>query len=305
VVVKSGILIRDSTTVNSNAVGSVKFGEMVQILDDPGIKDTVNGMKGNWVKIKCNRYTGYVFAAYLGRFAKRDKSFPENYPQYFKLNASCGEEQYFNSDFYWYGLFDKGDEFKVSLVNLEFSVKSENWKDEMYDQYLKVSINSTEKPMFLIGLPDSIPNYALQKSEFMAGRSRQIYPGQHYNVNNLPASQDGSYHLAAYGNVEYSQSTEHFTPPFFAIKDYKITMAHFTGGVTNAKDILEDVQHPVVHESLPNILFIGDLNYDSVPDLILSYLTGHASANTYLFMSGYSDKEVLTKVGLNRWGACY
>jgi uncharacterized protein YgiM (DUF1202 family) len=54
VVVKSGVFIRDSTTINSNAVGSVKFGQMVQILNEPSAKDGLNGMKGNWVKIKYN-----------------------------------------------------------------------------------------------------------------------------------------------------------------------------------------------------------------------------------------------------------
>lgn len=74
VVVKSGVFIRDSTTINSNAVGSVKFGEMVAVLNEPSAKDVVNGMKGNWVKIKYNTYTGYVFDAYLGNFIKRDKN---------------------------------------------------------------------------------------------------------------------------------------------------------------------------------------------------------------------------------------
>lgn len=42
VVVKSGVFIRDSTTINSNAIGSVKFGEMVQVLNEPSAKDVVS-----------------------------------------------------------------------------------------------------------------------------------------------------------------------------------------------------------------------------------------------------------------------
>jgi hypothetical protein len=281
---------------------------MVQILNEPRAKDVLNGMKGNWVKIKYNTYTGYVFDAYLGNFIKRDKNFPENYPQYFRLDASCGEERYFNSDFYWYGIFDNGDVFKVALVTLEFSVKSENWNDEMYDQYLKIEINAAEKPMFLIGLPDSVPNNSIRKVDFMASQSRQIYPGQSFHVSYTSNTQDDAYYLASYGNVEnveYRQSTEYFIRPFMTIKDYKIKLVHFKNGAVKEKDILNDVEHPVIHESMPNISFVGDLNFDSVPDIVFSYMTGHASASTYLFMSGYSNREILTKVGLNRWGSCY
>jgi hypothetical protein len=307
VVVKSGVFIRDSTTINSNVVGSVKFGQMVQVLNGPRAKDEVNGMKGNWLKIKYNTYAGYIFDAYLGNFMKRDTSFSENFPQYFRLNASCGEEQYFDSDRYWYGVFDQGDNFRVALVTLEFSVKSENWKDEMYDQYLKIDISSAENPMFLIGLVDSIENYAFRKGEFMANRSRQIYPGQHFHVSNPTNKHDDVYYLASYGNVKAKSdaATENFISPFMTIKDYEIRIVHSKNGISRTKNILEDVDHPVIYESMPNISFVGDLNHDSVPDIVFSYMTSHASSNTYLFMSGYSNKEILTKVGLNRWGGCY
>lgn len=89
------------------------------------------------------------------------------------------------------------------------------------------------------------------------------------------------------------------------IKDYKINLVHFKNRVVKTKEILKDVEHPVVYESMPNIDFVGDLNFDSVPDIIFSYMTGHSSANTYLFMSGYSNDEILTKVGRNRWEGCY
>jgi len=306
VVAKSGLFIRDSTTINAKSVCSVKFGEMVEILERTTPKVTLNGMKGRWTKIKYNTCTGYVFDAYLGSFQKRDKKFPKNYPQYLDLEPSCGEEQYFNSDFYWYGIFEKGDEFDVSIVNLEFSVKSENWQDELYDQYLKVTISNTQKPLFLIGLPDSIPNYKFQKSEF-AG-ANHIYPGQHFDVSSTSFKKGVSYSLASYGNVvdwDGKDSARYSIPYFMGIKDYKIKIIEAKDGKTRGTNLLQDFEKPVTSEDLPYITFVGDLNYDSVPDILISHQTGHASANIYLFMSGYTKSEILTKVALNRWGACY
>jgi hypothetical protein len=314
VVARSGIFIRDSTTINSKSLCSVKFGEMVQLMYEVKTEDTVDGMKGNWIKVKYNMCTGYVFDNYLGNFIKQDEKFPKNYPQYFKLNPSCGDEQYFNSDFYWYGVFDTGEKFSISLVTVEFSVKKENWTNKEEDSYLKVDITNAKKPIFIIGFPEAHPNYEIGKTEFMTSQSLlkdtcnayQIYPGQRFNISNASANPADSYYLGSYGNVvdeNKALSTSHPIPPY--IKDYKIKIFQTKNGKIKAKDLLEDVEKPVIHENLPSIKFIGDLNYDSVPDILFSYLTGYSSSNTYLFMSGYSENEILTKVVLNRWGGCY
>ncbi|HYG00802.1 MAG TPA: SH3 domain-containing protein [Chryseosolibacter sp.] len=305
VVVKSGISIREEPTLNSNKVASVKFGEMVEVLNQNEQKDTVDGMNGNWVRIAYDQYVGYVFDAYLGRFAKHDKNFPENYPQFFKLDAICGEERFFNNDFFWYGVFERGDEFKVLPVHIEFSVHSKNWKDELYDQYLKVSIDRIERPLFLIGFPDSIPSYTFPKVDFMRNQQRHVYPGQHFTITHYSAKGVGLYYLASYGEVKDTQPANNFLPPFMTAKNYKIKLIHAGNGVVHSKDILEDIQGPIINESMPSIQFIGDLNYDGVPDILLFVMPRHSSASTYLFMSGYSKDEIITKVAHNTWESCH
>jgi hypothetical protein len=190
-------------------------------------------------------------------------------------------------------------------VNVEFSVKSENWQDIMYDKYLRISVNNTQKPLFLIGMPDSIPNYTYNKSEFAARqwhlkggyREYQIFPGQSFDVSCTTARPVDSYSLSAYGNVVD-------TGGMMDIKDYKIRFSQTKDGKTIRKDLLEDLEKPI-YEGLPHIKFMGDLNYDNIPDILFSHITGNASADTYLFMSGYSKNQILTKVVRNSWGNCY
>ncbi|MFZ6009693.1 MAG: SH3 domain-containing protein [Bacteroidota bacterium] len=318
VVAKSGIAIRESATTKAKSVGSVKFGEMVLLIDhqEPSTPDTVDGMTGEWFKAKYNGVTGYVFDAYLGNFRKQDKKFPKNYPQYFTLSAVCGEDQYFNSDFYWYGVFDMGDKFKVSRVKVEFSVKKENWSDKMYDKYLRIGIDNPNKPIFLVGLPDSLPDYEFEPCEFTRSQSHLkeysrdygIYPGQHFYIGNTTAQPKHAYYLEAYGNVsqESGSSATDFVQPVFRIKDYKIRMVQVKDQQLKiTKDLTEDLEKPVIYEGLPQIKFIGDLNYDGVPDILLAHSTSHASAGTSLFISGYDINELLTNVAFNKWGACY
>ena len=95
VTVRSGVFIRDSSGVQSKAVGSVKYKEVIQVIDRPFRTDFVNGIQGEWLKVKYGSHTGYIFDAYLGDYRKRDKSFPDHYPQYLNVKGSCGEEQYF------------------------------------------------------------------------------------------------------------------------------------------------------------------------------------------------------------------
>ena len=60
-----------------------------------------------------------------------------------------------------------------------------------------------------------------------------------------------------------------------------------------------------IYEGLPAIRFIGDLNLDQVPDVIIRHNTHRAESETYLYMSGYSKDKILVKVGESYWGGCY
>lgn len=298
VVVKSGIVIRESATIKSKPIGSIKFGEMVDLLYEAGIADTVNEMPGKWVKVKHGKHSGYIFDQYLGNFEKHNKNFPKNFPQYFDLHANCGEQQYFNSDFYWYGVFENKsmDNLKVSRVMLDFSVKKENWRDEMYDQYLKISVQSSDEPLFLIGLPDSIPDYEIQKSEIMTRKLDEIYPGQSLFISSY-LKPEVSYSLVSFGHyIEWNSG----------IKDYKIEILKlkYPNIKIKSQNILANIENPI-YEGLPKIKFVGDLNHDFTPDIIISHNTGHSSANTYLLMSGYSQNDLVSIVALNKWGGCY
>ncbi|MEQ9167726.1 MAG: SH3 domain-containing protein, partial [Fulvivirga sp.] len=312
----SGVYVRTHPSQDSEKLCSIKFGEMVEIMNEGRKEGIVDGMKGNWWKVKYNDCIGYVFDAYLANMKKSNEKFPKNYPQYFNLEAICGEERYFNSDFFWYGIFENDTKFKMRLVEVEFSIDKENWKGEEYDQYLDIRTNTESQPKFLIGLPDSIPDYEIKSCNFItnqyhlkeSNRAYHIYPGQHFYIGNSEAVKNYSYYLESYGNVKekrYSDSVNHHIPPFLRIEDYKIKIVEIGDQSIKSQDLLKDVERKVINESMPYIKFIGDLNFDSVPDILFYHLPEHSEADIYLFMSGYSEDEILTKVALNRWGNCH
>jgi hypothetical protein len=90
------------------------------------------------------------------------------------------------------------------------------------------------------------------------------------------------------------------------IKDYKIEILKlkYPNIKIKSQNILTNIESPI-YEGLPKIKFVGDLNHDLTPDIIISCNTGHSSANTYLLMSGYSQNDLVTIVALNKWGNCY
>ena len=295
----SGVFIRDTSSLISNKICSIQFGEMVTLLGRTFERDTVNGMIGEWWKIKYNSCTGYVFNNYLANIHKENPRF-NHLPQIFKLTVACGESRYFNSDYYWYGVFSKDESWSISSVKVKFSVNKENYSDEMYDQYLKISIDKGDDPLFLIGFPDSLGHLSTKKRSLKKGI---LFPGQAFGVGYKDQT---SYYLAAYGATSPLKKGQSYQLPYSGMKNYelKIIGTH-RDSVSEFQDIWLDVKERVINESMPYIMFAGDLNNDSIPDIILSHSPDYRWATTYLFMSGYDKNKIITKVGEYKWETCY
>jgi hypothetical protein len=178
---------------------------------------------------------------------------------------------------------------------------------------LRISVRNSNKPKFLVGLPDSVPNYSFDISALAVRdayhqrscRHYHIYPGEHFDITSTSANPDGTYYLQAFGNVVETKGAASLVSPFVYIKDYSIRIVQIKKDIARFKHVLEDVGKDLYFEHMLDIKFVGDLNYDSVPDILFTHVSRHSAADTYLFMSGYSEKELLTKVAINSWYNCY
>lgn len=298
VAAKSGVYVRDSAATGSKALCSVAFGEMVTILGSSSQKVVVDGMNGYWYKVKRNSCTGYVFNAYLTQIQKRDKRFPDHYPQFLHLGVNCGESRYFDKDLFWYSVVDHEDSYELLRDTVVFSVSPENRGGDMYDHYLNISVTRAGKPLFLIGLPDSIPDQQIKKPRI---KDYTLFPGQSYFISSAKFVQ---YHIAAYGNVKDPENS-HSIPPFMNLQDYKLKIIKQASKQFESQDIWSDVDEPRINEAMPGLVFVGDLNNDTVPDIILTHNPDYRYGSTYLFMSGFNNSQILQKVAQNNWETCY
>ena len=71
VIADNGLTIRDKPDVSSERLGKLNYGDEIEITEQTNIELVIidDGKKivGNWVKIKANSKSGYVFNGYLSK----------------------------------------------------------------------------------------------------------------------------------------------------------------------------------------------------------------------------------------------
>lgn len=72
---ESGLNLRESSDMSSKSVVIISFGSKVEYLSDSGVKDSIEGIDGKWVKVKWNEFAGYLFSG----FTSDNEDFIKNY----------------------------------------------------------------------------------------------------------------------------------------------------------------------------------------------------------------------------------
>ena len=142
----------------------------------------------------------------------------------------------------------------------------------------------------------------------MTRQSSALYPGQSFLVSGSGGQGEESYYLTCSGKVEgiqYTEPSQECEQPLVSISDYEVHLVNLKNGITKSKNLMQDVEPlSFARDGLVYVHFVGDLNNDSIPDIIFQYSTGPWSSNKYMFMSGFSGSEIVTKVAFNRWRSC-
>lgn len=308
VIDQKGVRIRKSPSLESEVLCAVKFGEMVMPTGKRE-NDTVQGMSGAWVNIEYKQYTGYIFSAYLsvGNIQDHNINFKKGLPQFFFEPKQCGNHLFFNSELKWYGVYETRwpNWRSIQRVKIEFDVSKDHFEENKNDElqlgppYLSMQIRDTSETVLLFGTMDSLKHHGFYKIPLptkhhsgsymnVNAKSNFIYPGEVIGL--------GSKVILACSGSTNEDVNDIISGKKF--EEYRVQV------------IFKDGQNRIIQDLKMNPFdrfeFIGDLNGDSICDLIIRDLTSSDSYenSTYLLMSGY-EKNKLVKVAENYWGSCY
>ena len=85
-------------------------------------------------------------------------------------------------------------------------------------------------------------------------------------------------------------------PPHIGLKEYRLEIITSNQAGVETQDLWIDIPQNDIGETMPYVSFVGDINNDSIPDVIIQHSPSYAESTTHLFMSGYDgDKKPLQK----------
>lgn len=307
VIDSDGVQMRQGPGIEYDIVKGIPFGGTLTFPETAKSSkaETIDGLEGAWMYLKYQSYEGFVFNAFLSSNAQSyNSNYPKGSPQFFYPSLGCGSYLFFNKDLQWHAVVDNKynkSRFDIVPVNIEFQISSESGvaleaEPELYiNQYLSIKYEPEIEPRFLLGLPKRIKTQDLYKGRIpikrIAGRiqNRSLLPG---DVIELGLS----YKLYCFGSFDET-STE--------VIDHNGTMNFKKYAVKIASDKTGEVTYQELDISPSDVItFIGDLNYDSVMDIIVQTTPGWSETYTKLYLSGHGVKTFKEVAG-NYWGSCY
>lgn len=306
VIDSDGVLMREGPGTEHAVVKGIPFGEMLRRTEKAihGKMDTISRLPGMWRYLKYESYEGFVFDAYISSNAQvYNLNYPKDYPQFTYDKLGCGSYLFFNKDLNWHAVVKNRRDYKFDMIPVSINFQVEYAPDieleaspEYYvSPYLNISLDTALDVQFLVGLPKGeIRQSDIYKARLpvqgmaQSTQGRPMLPG-----DVIELGQD--YKLYCFGEVtepreensiRYIQRFGHYS-----IKAGKGKKGEYT---FQKLDIGPDEV----------ITFVGDLNNDSINDIIVSTSPNWSETYTKLFMSGYGV-ETYREVAANYWGGCH
>lgn len=295
-IVKANALnMREKPDKNAKKMAALSNGAIVQFVEVWNNGEWVsadstdeNAPWGQWMKVRHEKNTGWVFGAYLA------PAISLLYEDEFQFQQ--GDEL---PNLHWYGVYAR-DSFADELRRI--SLRYEDGDSEFYGGQVKLlKTNQSDRSKFIIGVPKPLkPGYcgglgAFDVSTYIASES--LYPGSLLSI--YPGNDMGdtlikpSYGLAATGCASMA------TGAMMTVKDYKLTLINWA---ENEPYPTQDLT-PWVKTAMPevnpmvNLMWFGDLDQDNKPDAILMDCPYEVGCRASLFLSSKAQKgEYLRKV---------
>lgn len=310
VVSKTGVFLRENPSQNSKALTSILFLEKVTLIpnDEAPIRETIGGFESTWFKVKYHNKIGYIFGKFLSnRVFRYNPKFPKNFPQLFyqisneqqveNYIENCADAFYFNPDLNWHGLYQSDKKWTLKKVAIQYEyIKN-------FDQIF-VKTNQSKQSRLLIGMPKTYLDTTshqyinfVPEHKFHNYSSHYFYPGQSMDL--------GNYRLSATGRVESDAFDSYCTQ----IMDYQLRISK---NLQSNNTYSKNWKHQNLLQNLEflgecdktEVLFVGDLDRDGIPDIILSASSNSQHRVTLFLSSLASNNQILERVAFFDSGNC-
>lgn len=329
VLAKSGVNIRKEPNSNSQKIGTLAFGTIVEAEIDyeKDIKfnykykhftEIIEGKQGFWVKISYGKVEGFIFSGFglIGEWVVGSTEINRDF-RILRAGKYCGAINY-DPKLNWFALskengklYIKKSEVTLRIVhefNEQDTLGSEN---EYWTAFpLIVKSNLKDTILFLIGTKTELEEGAVC-SQFIASEwnnsegGKFLFPEQTHNFN----YNGKNFHFHAFERVRLTSDN-----PDGYVKNYqielKVTVDQLTVKKYNLSEELElqDTAERHCGYKTPQLILVGDINRDGLPDFIFYSHTMSDSCEFrrehHLFLSDKSNNEkpvrrVANDIGLN------
>jgi len=297
-IMKDGVDLKTEPNLNSETLLRLPFWAEVRTTLVPrksteDMSDTINEIPGVWRLAQYSETVGYIFdgfAVAIDTNVNKEKNF-----RILIEGSTCGYPNY-DPTLLWYGVYrtDKTD----SLVRIEINIEKQ--LIEVEDYYLTTNRSNKQKSVFLIGSIVPLKEHVANYNFLIEDNSYFLFPGQRKEIYYQDGSQT-SYRIKSFELYATGTAT--------GIKYHYPVLENYRLHLTNKNILSWNEESNLINQeisksfngffggSLPRVDWFGDLDGDSIPDILFSTHYGTTAARlTLLLSSGAAEGEFLNKV---------
>lgn len=288
---KSGLRFRDAP--KGKSLGKFKYKKTITIIEKTGITDSFidNGIQvtGEWVGVKHHKKTVYLFDGFLATPKKQvakvpnpiDEAVLEGYiikPGHYHKNEIPDKITTQN----WLGLFKEESKYTIETTSINITNIHDTVLDlENKKTGKKIVANNTKECYLLM---NNLSQISEREITPILTESITIHPEKPYTfqMNNT------SYTLSSTAD-EYDPLNLNIN--YFKAKGYKLYLKSLKN---ETKQLL--LAQNEFHNQMIQILFIGDLDGDNIPDVLIDSSNHFNKTTPTLYLSKEAPKKDILKI---------
>ena len=286
---ESGLNFRDKP--RGKILGKFEYAEKVQVISNTNVFETLNDKgetkEGEWLGLKHNNNTVYVFGAYLSDDKVADiikeKTNLINIltPSGYRDWKDENDTDILNKK--WIELHKKGDNYFLDKAKYKITRHEDQCAGGYYS-----AIETKRKTLLFIDKPNlklgEVANIKINKDKLCPGEKNTF---SYKNIN---------YYIRAEGDIisegkssgdngEIERSCE--------VKNYKLFIST---DKTNEESLF--LEESSFNDTFTQLLFVGDIDADGKLDFIFNASRDYEEERVVLYLSSYAkDNEIIKKVG--------
>lgn len=291
----SGLNFRKSP--KGKVLSKFKYNAIVTIVEKTGIREEIDdaGQKitGEWVGVKHDEKVVYVFDAFLAEPKKVPfKETIKNpidiaiFEGYIIMPGSYHGEEIPNeiNTQDWFGIFNKNEQYTVEKTAVHISSIHDAIVDDKGEKTGKKIVATNTKKCYL--LMNNLSNLTTRNIDTVLTKSIVIHPEKpfYFQLNNI------DYTLFSEAKNYSPLNTEE---AIFMVNDYKLYLEKTFNGIKTKQLLLFEQSFD---DTVVQILFIGDIDGDLIPDLLIDSSNHYNKTTPTLYLSKEAKKEDILKV---------